>query len=43
MGTWNWEMISEKWHQVDHAEQIRDHMLRAIYGSFYNEKTTPGK
>jgi hypothetical protein len=41
-GTWNWEMISDRWHQVDHAEQIRDHMLRAIYGSFYNEKQRLG-
>ncbi len=42
MGTWNWEMISDKWHQVDNAEQIRDHMLQAIYGSFYNEKKLSG-
>jgi len=41
-GTWNWEMISDDWHQVDNAEQIRDHMLKAIYGSFYNEKKKPG-
>ena len=41
-GTWNWEMISDRWHQVDHGEQIRDHMLKAIYGSFYNEKQKPG-
>jgi len=41
-GTWNWELISERWHQVDHAEQIRDHMLKAIYGSFYNEKQKDG-
>jgi hypothetical protein len=41
-GTWNWELISDTWHQVDHAEQIRDHMLRAIYGSFSNEKKKPG-
>jgi len=41
-GTWNWEMISDQWHQIDHAEQIRDHMLKAIYGSFYNEKQKPG-
>jgi hypothetical protein len=40
-GTWNWELISDRWHQVDHAEQIRDHMLKAIYGSFYNEKRKP--
>jgi hypothetical protein len=41
-GTWNWELISDRWHQVDHAEQIRDHMLKAIYGSFYNEKQKEG-
>ena len=41
-GTWNWEMISDRWHQVDHAEQIRDHMFKAIYGSFYNEKQKEG-
>ncbi len=41
-GTWNWELISERWHQVDHAEQIRDHMLKAIYGSFFNEKKNAG-
>jgi hypothetical protein len=41
-GTWNWEMISDKWHQVDNGEQIRDHMLKAIYGSFYNEKKLGG-
>jgi hypothetical protein len=41
-GTWNWEMISDRWHQVDQAEQIRDHMFKAIYGSFYNEKQKEG-
>ncbi|MDF1576153.1 MAG: FAD-dependent oxidoreductase [Bacteroidales bacterium] len=41
-GTWNWELISERWHQTDHAEQIRDHMLKAIFGSFYNEKQKAG-
>jgi len=41
-GTWHWEMISDRWHQVDHGEQIRDHMLRAIYGAFYNEKLKEG-
>ena len=41
-GTWHWEMISDRWHQVDHAEQIRDHMLKAVFGSFYNEKKKPG-
>lgn len=41
-GTWNWELISDRWNQIDHAEQIRDHMLKAIYGSFYNEKQKEG-
>lgn len=41
-GTWHWEMISNQWHQADQGEQIRDHMLKAIYGSFYNEKQKPG-
>ena len=41
-GTWQWEMISDRWHQVDQGEQIRDHMLKAIYGSFFNEKKKPG-
>ncbi len=41
-GTWHWELISEKWHQVDNGEQIRDHMLKAIYGSFFNEKKKAG-
>jgi len=41
-GTWHWEMISDDWHQIDHGEQIRDHMLKAIYGSFYNKKREQG-
>jgi hypothetical protein len=41
-GSWQWEMISDKWNQVDNGEQIRDHMLKAIYGSFANEKKKPG-
>ncbi|MFH0759177.1 MAG: FAD-dependent oxidoreductase [Bacteroidota bacterium] len=41
-GTWNWELISDKWNQAEQGEQIRDHMLRAIYGSFYNEKKKAG-
>jgi hypothetical protein len=42
-GTWHWEMISDRWHQVDHGEKIRDHMLKAIYGSFFNEKQKAGR
>jgi hypothetical protein len=40
-GTWNWEYSNDKLHQVDDGEQIRDHMLKAIYGSFYNAKKNP--
>jgi hypothetical protein len=41
-GEWQWEFSRNDLHQVDDAEQIRDHMLKAIYGSFYNEKQKPG-
>lgn len=41
-GTWQWELISDDWHQVNNGEQIRDHMLKAVFGSFYNEKKKPG-
>jgi len=37
-GGWQWEFSRNDLHQVHDAEQIRDHMLKAIYGSFYNEK-----
>jgi hypothetical protein len=40
-GTWNWEFSSNELNQIDDAEQIRDHMLKAIYGSFYNAKKKP--
>lgn len=41
-GTWNWEFISLDYHQINDGEAIRDHMLKAIIGSFYNEKQKPG-
>ena len=41
MGTWKWEFSGNDLHQVDNAEDIRDHMLRAIYGSFSNAKKDP--
>jgi len=41
-GTWNWEFISLDYHQINDGEAIRDHMLKAIFGSFYNEKQKPG-
>ncbi len=40
-GTWNWEYSKDGLHQVDDAEQIRDHMLKAIYSSFSNAKKRP--
>jgi len=37
-GTWEWEYSDNKLNQIDDAEQIRDHLLQAVYGSFYNAK-----
>lgn len=40
-GEWYWEYSNNDLHQVHDAEKIRDHMLRAIYGSFANAKKHP--
>jgi len=40
-GEWYWEYSSHDVHQIKDAEKIRDHMLRAIYGSFANAKKNP--
>lgn len=40
-GEWQWEYSNTDVHQIDDAEQIRDHMFRAIYGSFANVKKQP--
>lgn len=40
-GEWYWEYSAPHLDQIDDAEQIRDHMLRAIYGSFANAKKHP--
>ncbi|MGJ8693865.1 MAG: FAD-dependent oxidoreductase [Thalassotalea sp.] len=40
-GDWDWEYSNDSLDQVDDAEQIRDHMFRAIYGNFYNAKKHP--
>ena len=40
-GEWQWEFSSPDMNQIDDAEEIRDHMLRAIYGSFANAKKHP--
>ncbi len=37
-GEWYWEFSRNDLHQIHDAEEIRDHMLRAIYGSFANAK-----
>ncbi len=40
-GEWYWEYSAQNVHQIKDAEWIRDHMLRAIYGSFANAKRNP--
>ena len=37
-GEWQWEFSKNELSQIDDAETIRDHLFRAIYGSFYNYK-----
>jgi hypothetical protein len=38
---WYWEYSDNDKHQVNDAEAIRDHMLRAVYGNFSNVKKNP--
>ncbi len=40
-GDWQWEYSAPHLDQISDAEQIRDHLLRAIYGSFSNAKQMP--
>ncbi len=40
-GEWYWEYTANDLNQVGDAEQIRDHLLRAIYGAFANAKKDP--
>jgi hypothetical protein len=40
-GTWQWEFSRDDLNQIDDAEYIRDHILKAIYGSFSNAKKDP--
>ena len=40
-GNWKWEYSNNNFHQINDAEKIRDHMLRAVFGSFYNAKKDP--
>lgn len=37
-GEWYWEFSRNDLHQIDDGEEIRDHMLMAIFGSFANAK-----
>jgi hypothetical protein len=37
-GEWQWEYSRNDLNQIEDAETIRDHMFRAIHGSFYNFK-----
>lgn len=40
-GEWYWEFSSDQINQIDDAEEIRDHLLCAIYGAFSNAKRNP--
>ncbi len=40
-GDWDWEYSANELDQIDDAEEIRDHMFRAIYGTFANAKKHP--
>jgi hypothetical protein len=40
-GGWEWEFSQNDLSQIDDAETIRDHLFKAIYGSFYNYKKQP--
>ncbi len=41
-GEWQWEYSTDSLNQAMDSEAIRDHLLRAVYGSFSNEKQKPG-
>lgn len=41
-GEWYWEFSRNDLHQIEDGEEIRDHMLRAIFGSFSNAKHKEG-
>lgn len=41
-GEWYWEFSRNDLHQIEDGEEIRDHVLRAIYGSYYNAKQVAG-
>ncbi len=42
-GEWFWEYaVADAVDTIDDAEEIRDHLFRAIYGAFHNAKKQPG-
>lgn len=40
-GEWYWEFSRNDLHQINDGEEIRDHMLRAIFGSYSNARIEP--
>lgn len=40
-GEWYWEFSRNDLHQIQDGEEIRDHMLRAIFGSYSNARIEP--
>lgn len=40
-GEWQWEFSKDGLHQIEDAETIRDHMFRAIYGTYANTIRRP--
>jgi len=40
-GEWQWEFSKDDLHQIEDAESIRDHMFRAIYGTYANTIRRP--
>jgi hypothetical protein len=42
-GDWNWEYgIPASIHTINDAEHIRDHLFRAIYGNYFNQRVADG-
>ena len=39
--SWRWEFSRNDLNQIEDAEEIRDHLLKAIYENFYNVKKDP--
>ena len=42
-GDWNWEYgIPATLHTINDSEHIRDHLFRAIYGNYFNQRVADG-